>query len=52
MKKWTSELNRGFFKGRSPNGEKTEEETFNIPGHRGNSNQNHIKILPHSRYNV
>jgi hypothetical protein len=27
MKKWTNELNRAFFKGRSPNGQKTHEET-------------------------
>jgi hypothetical protein len=24
------------------------EEMFNIPGHKRNANQNHIKILPHS----
>jgi hypothetical protein len=47
MKKWANELN-SFFKGRRPNGPKTHEEMFNLPGHKRNANQNHIKILPHS----
>jgi hypothetical protein len=47
MKKWTNEPNRAFFKGRNPNGQKTHEEMFTIPGHKGNANQSHIKILPH-----
>jgi hypothetical protein len=42
---WANELNRDFFfKGRSPNSQKTHEEMLNIPGHKGNANQNHIKI--------
>jgi hypothetical protein len=45
MGKWTEQ---NFFKGRSPSGQKTHEEMFTIPGHKGNANQNHIKILPHS----
>jgi hypothetical protein len=32
----------------STNGQKTHEETLNIPGHKGNANQNHIKIPLHS----
>jgi hypothetical protein len=30
---------------------KTHEDMFNIPGHKGNANQHHVKILPHSCYN-
>jgi hypothetical protein len=30
---------------------KTHEEMLNIPGHKGNVNQSHIKILPHSCQN-
>jgi hypothetical protein len=36
------------FKGRSTKGQKTHEEMLNIPDHRGNANQNHIKIPLHS----
>jgi abortive infection bacteriophage resistance protein len=28
--------------------QKSQEEILNIPGHKGNANQNHIKILPYS----
>jgi hypothetical protein len=49
MKKLANELNReSSFKGSNPNGQKTHEEMLNIPGHKGNANQNHIKIPPHS----
>jgi hypothetical protein len=48
MKKWANELNRTFYKGRSLNGQKTHEEMLDIPDHKGNANQNHIKIPPHS----
>jgi hypothetical protein len=27
---------------------KTHEEILNIPGHKGNANQNHVKIPPYS----
>jgi hypothetical protein len=27
---------------------KTHEKMFTIPGHKGNANQNHTKIPPHS----
>jgi hypothetical protein len=30
---------------------KTHEEILNIPGHKGNANQNHVKIPPHSSQN-
>jgi hypothetical protein len=33
-----------FFKRRSTNGQITQEETFNIPGHKGSENQNHSEI--------
>jgi hypothetical protein len=48
VKKWANELNRSFYKGRSPNGKKkkSHKERLNIPGHKGNANQNHVKILP------
>jgi hypothetical protein len=52
MKKWANELNRGFQKKKSKcqkkkKKEKTHEEMLNIPSHKGNANQNHIKIPPH-----
>jgi hypothetical protein len=45
MGKWTE---KSFFKGISLNGQKTHEEMLNIPGHKGNANQGHIKIPSHS----
>jgi hypothetical protein len=39
---------QSFVKGRNPNGQKTHEEILTIPDHKGNANQNHIKIPPHS----
>jgi hypothetical protein len=48
IKKWATERNRSFFKGRSPNGQKTHKKMLTIPGHKGNANQNHTKIPPHS----
>jgi hypothetical protein len=35
---------QSFFKGRSPNGQETHEKMLNIPGHKGNANQNHFMI--------
>jgi hypothetical protein len=37
MGKWTEQ---SFFKGKSPNGQNTHEEIFNIPLHKGNANKN------------
>jgi hypothetical protein len=51
IQKWVKEINRVFFKGRCPNSLKTHEEMLNIPGHKGNANQNDIKIPPHSCQN-
>jgi hypothetical protein len=55
IKKWATEQNRTFFKGRSQNckkkktkQKKTHEKLFIIPGYKGNANQNHTKIPPHS----
>jgi hypothetical protein len=39
---------QSFFKGRSPNDLKTHEELLDILDNKGNANQNHIKIPPHS----
>jgi hypothetical protein len=47
MKKWANELNRAFSKKKSK-WQKTHEEMLNIPGLKGNANQIHIKIPPHS----
>jgi hypothetical protein len=47
IKKCTTELN-SFFKGRSPNDQKTHEKMLTISGHKRKANQNHTKILPHS----
>jgi hypothetical protein len=41
---WTKQ---NFFKGRNPSGQKAHEKMLTIPGHKGNANQNHTKILPH-----
>jgi hypothetical protein len=48
MGKWTEET---FFKGRRPKGQVIHEEMLNIPGHKGNANQNYTKILLHSSQN-
>jgi hypothetical protein len=48
MKKWANELNRAFSKEKIQMAKKIHEEVFNIPGHKENENQNHIKIPPHS----
>jgi hypothetical protein len=37
---------QNFFKGRSPNGQKTHEKMLTIPGYKENANPNHTKILP------
>jgi uncharacterized protein YPO0396 len=50
MKKWANELNRAFPKEVVQVAKKTHEERFNIPGHKGNGNQNHL-IPPHSWQN-
>jgi hypothetical protein len=48
MKKWANELNRVFSKKEGQMAKKTYEQMLNIPGHKGNTNQHHVKILPHS----
>jgi hypothetical protein len=49
MKKRINELNeQSFFKVRSQNGQKNTQRNAQHPGHRGNANQNHVKIPPHS----
>jgi hypothetical protein len=48
MKKWANELNRAFSKGEVQMAKKHMKKMFTILGHKGNANQNHIKILPHS----
>jgi hypothetical protein len=47
VKKWKTELNSSFSKEENPNGQKTHEKLITIPGHKGNANQNHIKIPLH-----
>jgi hypothetical protein len=51
IKKWATELNRIFSKEEIQMAKKTHEKMLTIPGHKGNANQNHTKILPHSYYN-
>jgi hypothetical protein len=41
-KKWATELNRTFSKGRNPNGQKIHEKMLTIYSYKGNANQNHI----------
>jgi hypothetical protein len=46
MKKWGNEPNRAFSKEEV---QMTEKHMKNIPyGHKGNANQNHVKIPPYS----
>jgi hypothetical protein len=47
MKTWEKELNRAFSKMKLK-WPKNNKEMLNIPDHKGNANQNHIKIPPHS----
>jgi hypothetical protein len=42
---------QNIFRGRSTNGQKTKEKILTIPDHKGNANQNHPKIPPHSCQN-
>jgi hypothetical protein len=51
VKKWANELNRNFSKEKVQIAKKTQEEMFSIPGHKGNTNQNHVKIPLHPCYN-
>jgi hypothetical protein len=51
MKKWANELNRAFSKEKVHLAKQHMRKTFHVPGHKGNANQNHIKIAPHSCYN-
>jgi hypothetical protein len=48
MKKWENELNRPFSKEEVQVAKKTHEKMLNIPGHKAYSNQNYLKIPPHS----
>jgi uncharacterized coiled-coil protein SlyX len=47
IKKYATELNRTFSKEETQMA-KTHEKMLTIPGHKGNANQNHTKIPPHS----
>jgi hypothetical protein len=44
MKKWADELNRAFSKEEVQIVKKHMKKMLNIPGHKGNENQNHVKI--------
>jgi phenylalanyl-tRNA synthetase alpha subunit len=55
LNKWTNELNRAFSKEEVQMARKTKQdktkahvEMLNIPGHKRNANQNHVKIALHS----
>jgi hypothetical protein len=47
MKKWANELNRTFSKEEVQMAKKNTWKMLTISGHKGNANQNHIKIPPH-----
>jgi hypothetical protein len=48
MKKRANELNTTFSKVEVQMAKKTHEKMLTIPGHKGNANQNYIKIPPYS----
>jgi hypothetical protein len=48
IKKWTNELKRALSREEIQMAKKTHEEMLNISVHKGNANQNHIKIPLHS----
>jgi hypothetical protein len=48
VKKWANELNTAFLKEVQMAEKKTHEEMLNIPDHKRNAHQNHVKILLHS----
>jgi hypothetical protein len=48
IKKWATELNKTFSKDDVQMAKKTHEKILTIPSHKGNANQNHMKIPPHS----
>jgi hypothetical protein len=48
IKKWATELNRTFSKEEIQMAKKTHEKMLTISGRKGNTNENHTKILPHS----
>jgi hypothetical protein len=45
MKKWTNELNRPF---QREEVQMAKKHMINIPDYKGNTNQNQVKIPPHS----
>jgi hypothetical protein len=47
LKKWANKLDRAFSKEEVQMAKKYEK-VLTIPGHKGNANQNCIKIPPHS----
>jgi hypothetical protein len=48
IKKWAIELNRTFSKEEIQMAKKYMKTIFTIPCHKGNANQNHTEISPHS----
>jgi hypothetical protein len=51
IKKWETELNRTFSKEEVQMAKKHIKKILIIPGHKGNANQNHTKIPPHTCWN-
>jgi hypothetical protein len=48
MNKWATELNRTFPKEDLQMAKEAHKKRLTIPGDKGNANQNHTKIPPHS----
>jgi hypothetical protein len=48
IKKWGTELNRTFSKEEVQMAKNHMKKMLTIPGHKGNANQSHTKIPPHS----
>ena len=48
---WAEELTRHFFRRGNADGQQALEKMLNVTNHRGNANQNHNELSPHTCQN-